>query len=203
MLRSEVKALKEADKALKPSAKTAISGFGGNSGNFGYSAGARDTSASKNRKQPSVGTGKGEQKGKSGQGSSRKKDARSPPQSGSKSKPADKMSAPAKGMLSSLLDGPDKDSSKSRAFFESRRKLIKKVVKSLTESYSIAIEQAEDATKRLESAICTAIDEDQRVTDTDTAVRCYSNKIIELITAIKSGTVELQKFISKQEDSTR
>lgn len=203
MLRSEVKALKEADKALKPSGKSGIGGFGGNSGSFGNSAGARDTSASKGRKQASAATGRAEPQGKSGQTSSRKKDARSPPQSGSKTKPIEKASPPVKGMLSSLLDGPDKDSSKPRAFFECRRKLIKKVVKSLTESYSIAVEQAEDATKRLESAICTAIDEDQRVTDTDTAVRCYSNKIIELITAIKSGTVELQKFISKQEDSTR
>ena len=192
MLRSELKAIREAEKEPKQPAK------GGTGSGVG-----RDSATTKPGKPQTTSNSKAQPVPKSSQQSARKKDAKSPPQSGSKTKNLEKASAPTKGMLLSLLDGPDKDSSKSRGFSENRRKLIKKVVKSLTESYSISVEQAEEAAQRFEKAICTAIDQDQRISDTDTAVRCYSNKIIELITEIKSGTVELQKFISKQEDATR
>lgn len=139
--------------------------------------------------------------------SSNKKNGRSASPKGGKPKSGDKQhstgNTTSKGKLSGLLTGQEKDSTKVKNFADCRRKLMKKVVKSLTESYQIAAEQAEQTGTRMESAICKAIDEDSRIADTDTALRCYSNKMIELINEIKGGTVELQKFISKQEENTK
>jgi hypothetical protein len=212
MLRSELRAFKEVDKAIKVS-----------------SAGHQKlTAPPKNNSRSKSGAGIGAKKSTSVSvapepvtapkvlpmsGKDKKKETTnvSPPKQSKSSKSGDKDkpnpgkegNTQMKGKLWNLMSGAENDSTKSKSFTECRRKFMKKVVKSLTEAYSVQGTEAEFIGERLEKAICTAIDEDTRVSDTDTALRCYSNKMIELINEIKEGMVELQKVISKQEDPAR